>query len=43
MPEILYDIEIQKSNYEVIYGDDPVEEEEVVAVEPEKLWWCPCW
>lgn len=42
MSDILYDVEMPRSNYEVIYGDDPVEEE-IVLVKPKKLWWCPCW
>jgi hypothetical protein len=42
MSDILYDVEIQKTNYEVIYGDDPVEEEDI-TVEVKKRWWCPCW
>lgn len=43
MPEVLYDVEIPKTNYEVIYDDDPIEEEEVITVEVKKRWWCPCW
>jgi hypothetical protein len=43
MPEALYDIDISRTNYAVIYGeDDPVEEKEVVCIEPKQSWWCNC-
>lgn len=45
MADQLYDIDMPRTSYLVIYGDDPIEEEEieVVYVRPSTSWWCPCW